>query len=532
MLYRRAIINNPTDVLDDFSKPKPAPAPAPAPSTANTDASTGVAPADFDEDAFLKQLEADMANMMGGAPPGAGGSGNPADFQATVDQGADVFAKQLEESGIPPGDFLKQLLADVMAEEGGGSGGASAEGLAAAAAAAGLGGSGSGAGAGAGAAQDSKSPASGTGTGTETADAPAESFNDAIKRTMGRMKESGDKATAAASSEDDISDDMLAQLLKAVEAGAAGAGDEGDLSKMFMGMMEQLSNKEMLYEPMKELDGKFGPWLEKSKAEGKVSEEDMVRYETQAKVVKQIVGKFEESGYSDDDPKCREYVWERMQEVSLVFFLGRSFIVIILLLTGFRCKLLAVRLKSLFQILLWRIWVDLVLVLRGRLVCQIVRSSDLDLKLDMDVDVDMNEDWRSGSWLKLKLNLSCYSGSVLYIYTTLVDTLIYMQTELLTVPIHTDVPYPIPYCKEERHAMHKPKINPLKSSGHIHILTSIPTPTAKLRIRQSHKDIIILIIAKWNPPSVPPQTTNASIQRRLRLPQRHLQRFLLRNEFI
>jgi hypothetical protein len=35
--------------------------------------------------------------------------------------------------------------------------------------------------------------------------------------------------------------DMLAQLLKAVEAGAAGAGEDGDLSKMFMGMMEQLA---------------------------------------------------------------------------------------------------------------------------------------------------------------------------------------------------------------------------------------------------------------------------------------------------
>jgi peroxin-19 len=354
-VYIGLLINNPTEVLDDFSKPKPAPAPAPAPapsSTANPDESTGVAPANFDEDAFLKQLEAEMANMMGGggAPPGAGaGAGNPADFQATVDQGADVFAKQLEESGIPPGDFLKQLLADVMAEEGGS--GASAEGLAAAAAAAGLGGSGSGSGS--GSAQGSKSsPAS-----TELTDQPAESFNDAIKRTMGRMKESGDKATAAASSEDDISDDMLAQLLKAVEAGAAGAGDEGDLSKMFMGMMEQLSNKEMLYEPMKELDGKFGPWLVKSKAEGKVSEEDMGRYETQAKVVKQIVGKFEESGYSDDDPKCREYIWERMQEVSFDFFyvVTGFFGLIADYWVGCRCKLLVVRLRSLFRILLWRI---------------------------------------------------------------------------------------------------------------------------------------------------------------------------------
>ncbi|KAJ5918496.1 peroxin-19 Pex19-Penicillium chrysogenum [Penicillium verhagenii] len=280
------------DVLDDFSKPKPAPAqpaPAPAPAPAAAEASLG----DFDEDAFLKQLEQDMANMMsnpGAMPFGAGADPNMA---ASVEQGADAFAKELGDSGIPPGDFLKQLLADMMAEEGG-----NAE---------------------AGAAPPSnptpaaRAPAD-TGASGSSAEQPNESFNDAIQRTMERMKNSGDRATEAATEDDGLSDDMLAQLLKAVEAGAAG-GDEGDLSKMFMGMMEQLSNKEMLYEPMKELDDKFGPWIEKNKTGGKVSVEDMTRYETQAKVVGQIVKKFEEAGYSDDDPKCREYVWERMQEM-------------------------------------------------------------------------------------------------------------------------------------------------------------------------------------------------------------------------
>jgi peroxin-19 len=118
---------------------------------------------------------------------------------------------------------------------------------------------------------------------------------------------------------------MLAQLLKAVEAGAAGAGDEGDLSKMFMGMMEQLSNKEMLYEPMKELDVKFGPWLEKNKSNGSVPVDDMERFQKQAQIVKQIVTKFEERNFSDDDPKCREYVWERMQEVSFSIWLFSAF---------------------------------------------------------------------------------------------------------------------------------------------------------------------------------------------------------------
>lgn len=284
----------PTDVLDDFSKPKaqPAPAPAATATSAQVDpASTGVAPPDFDEDAFLKQLEKDMANMMGtpGSGPGGASAGSQ-DVQAAVDQGADVFAKQLEESGVAPGDFLKQLLSDVMAEEGGGAG------------------------AGAGAAPTGSSSQNTTSGGTSVEQ--PESFNDAIQRTMERMKESGNKATEAANTDDELSEDMLAQLLKAVEAGAAGAGEDGDLTKMFMGMMEQLSNKEMLYEPMKELNGKFGPWIEKNKAEGKLAGEDMERYEIQARVVKQIVDKFEEPGYSDEDPKCREYVWERMQEVS------------------------------------------------------------------------------------------------------------------------------------------------------------------------------------------------------------------------
>ncbi|KAJ5105895.1 Pex19 protein [Penicillium alfredii] len=280
------------DVLDDFSKPKAQPPPAPTePMT------TGPTPPDFNEDAFLKQLEQDMAKMMG---PGSGAPDSQG-MHAAVNQEADAFTKQLEESGIPPGDFLKQLLADVMAEEGGNKDNSS----------------------GVPPSQPQPSSTSHPAQPQQPASAEgeepsAESFNDAIQRTIHRMKESGDRATAAATSDDDVSDDMMAQLLKAVEAGAAGAGDDGDLTKMFMGMMEQLSNKEMLYEPMKELDGKFGPWLEKNKADGgdaNVSAEDMQRYEIQARVVKQIVAKFEEEGYSDEDPKCREYVWQRMQEM-------------------------------------------------------------------------------------------------------------------------------------------------------------------------------------------------------------------------
>lgn len=324
-----------------------------------------------------------MASMMGdggaaaglaagaGAGAGAGPSGAPGgadfqNFQQSLEGGADAFAKQLEDSGIPPGDFLKQLLADVMAEEGGSGAGVDA--------AAGL----------SGAIPSPAPAATASSTSGANSDQPAESFNEAIQRTMERMQDSGNRATEAASADDGLSEDMLAQLLKAVEAGASGGGEDGgDLTKMFMGMMEQLSNKEMLYEPMKELDGKFGPWIEKNKAEDKVPAADMERYETQARIVKQIVTKFEETGYSDEDPKCREYVWERMQEVSLVlfFFVGAPESLQTNVLMLYRCKQLGAHQRNSFPTLSWVI-LEVQLQVRCPRECPIVPNN----KMIPDID--------------------------------------------------------------------------------------------------------------------------------------------------
>ena len=237
----------------------------------------------------MKQLEQDMAAMMGDAQKESGTSDNK-DFQDTVEQGADAFAKQLEDSGVPPGDFLKQLLAEVMAEEGGG-------------------------GSGGGGGKDTTPSASAKGNANTaaTAEGTPESFNDAIQRTMNRMQESGDKATAAANDSDDVPDEMLLQLLKALESSSGGNDD--DIQKMFMGFMEKMSSKDILYEPMKELEGKFEPWIAEKQAKKELSEEDIKRYQMQTRIVKEVVAKFEEDGYSDSDSKCREWVWEKMQEV-------------------------------------------------------------------------------------------------------------------------------------------------------------------------------------------------------------------------
>lgn len=139
------------------------------------------------------------------------------------------------------------------------------------------------------------------------------SFQDTIRRTMERMQMSGEQATAAAASEG--GEDFMSEMLKQLSEGTVGAeGSDDDFSKMLMGMMEQLTNKDILFEPMKELHDKFPGWFDKNK--GSTSAGDLKRYEEQQMLVGEIVAKFEQNTYSDANVADREYIVERMQKVS------------------------------------------------------------------------------------------------------------------------------------------------------------------------------------------------------------------------
>ncbi|KAG5931250.1 hypothetical protein E4U53_001870 [Claviceps sorghi] len=138
------------------------------------------------------------------------------------------------------------------------------------------------------------------------------SFQETIRRTMERMQTSGEQATAAAAA--GSGDDFLSELIKQMGSGdLGGEGSEEEFSKMLMGMMEQLTNKDILYEPMKELNDKFPEWFEKNEAS--TPSEDLKRYEEQRTLVREIVAKFEETSYSDDNAADREYIVDRMQKM-------------------------------------------------------------------------------------------------------------------------------------------------------------------------------------------------------------------------
>lgn len=146
--------------------------------------------------------------------------------------------------------------------------------------------------------------------GPKPAAAPA-NFQDRIKQTMERMKSSEAEVDAAVA--DTEGDDFLAEMLKQMQ-GAAGEGEgDEDFSKMLLTMMEQLTSKEILYEPMRELADKYPSWL--SKNEGKSPSDDIDRYREQYNVVKEIVARFEEPTYRDENDRDRDYIIDRMQKV-------------------------------------------------------------------------------------------------------------------------------------------------------------------------------------------------------------------------
>ncbi|PSR83522.1 Pex19 protein family-domain-containing protein [Coniella lustricola] len=261
------------DMLDDFSTVKidasksaiPSEVPGQAASSAARDPSQPAADNEaLSDDDFAKQLQAGMAELMGEI------------------EGSPEMQAQFE-------SIFKELSAVGAAGNGAGEAPTS-----------------SASGATPGVAQAVNSSARVTDESAET------SFQDTIRRTMERMQNSGEQATAAAAA--DGSGDFMAELLKQMQAGEGGLeGSEEEFSKMLLGMMEQLTNKDILYEPMKELNDKFPEWMETNK--DTISEEDRKRYELQQGFVKEIVAKFEEATYADSNPSDREYIVERMQKM-------------------------------------------------------------------------------------------------------------------------------------------------------------------------------------------------------------------------
>jgi len=139
---------------------------------------------------------------------------------------------------------------------------------------------------------------------------PAANFQDTIKEAMKKLKHSDDAAKASASVPEDPLESLLAQmgdLPLNTEEGEAG------LQKLLEGMMGELMSKEVLFEPLKELDEKFPEYL--SKNEATLSSDDSERYKSQQAIVKRVVEIFEAPNYSDDNIESTAEILQLMNEM-------------------------------------------------------------------------------------------------------------------------------------------------------------------------------------------------------------------------
>ncbi|ODV91354.1 hypothetical protein CANCADRAFT_24304 [Tortispora caseinolytica NRRL Y-17796] len=132
-----------------------------------------------------------------------------------------------------------------------------------------------------------------------------QSLQDTVARTVERMKDS-----AKSPNSDNDADGFLQELLAQLEGDSA---SEDGLSGMLQTMMQQLTQKEILYEPMKELYDKYPGWLAQNR--DKLSADDTVRYERQLEIVTAIVQRFEAPTYSDSNEEDKKYISDKMSQM-------------------------------------------------------------------------------------------------------------------------------------------------------------------------------------------------------------------------
>ncbi|SCU97601.1 LAFA_0G12244g1_1 [Lachancea sp. 'fantastica'] len=128
---------------------------------------------------------------------------------------------------------------------------------------------------------------------------PKNGFKDIVSNTLDRLKEGGTKVDSNLMEEKKKgnSDDILSQLLDQLVDGAGGEDEEG-MENAIQSMLNQMSSKEVLYQPMKDMQTEFGTWMAANEASAEHSSK-IVTYREQFALVNQIVGIYEKEGYED-----------------------------------------------------------------------------------------------------------------------------------------------------------------------------------------------------------------------------------------
>ncbi|SCU77818.1 LAMI_0A02454g1_1 [Lachancea mirantina] len=133
----------------------------------------------------------------------------------------------------------------------------------------------------------------------DSGDTPA-GFKDIVSNTLDRLKENSTKVDSNLEEEKRKRDtgDILSQLMDQFVDGAGPEGEEG-MENAILEMLNQMSSKEVLYEPMREMRIEFAAWMarEKDKEEHRPK---IGTYEKQYALVCRIVDTYERPDYTNE----------------------------------------------------------------------------------------------------------------------------------------------------------------------------------------------------------------------------------------
>ena len=147
-------------------------------------------------------------------------------------------------------------------------------------------------------------------------------FKDVIANTMSRLKESSERiesnlkeetaAAAAARSASRNSDDILNELINQLSNSSNDFGDVDGMDNAILDILNQMSTKEVLYAPMKEMHQEFVSWFAEHEDNPKFQDR-MDDYKKQFQLVGELVAIYEKEDYSNE--QYRDQVTEILDKL-------------------------------------------------------------------------------------------------------------------------------------------------------------------------------------------------------------------------
>lgn len=168
---------------------------------------------------------------------------------------------------------------------------------------------------------DTKEPSSAPMTGTEPdGGGPSNTFQDQIRQAMDKLRESESNLQAGNSNPDPLADatpESLEALLATFNdlglGESEGPEDEAELTGLLDNMMNQLMTKDVLYEPLKELEEAYPQYLANPTAP--ITDDDRQKYDLQLACVRKILAVFSGADYSDSNPTMKASITDLMNEL-------------------------------------------------------------------------------------------------------------------------------------------------------------------------------------------------------------------------